>query len=63
MRIEHLATESVEEALEAIARVRIHEVVVGQPADAAGHVLRHRRQLLLTPLGERGGELLQRWIG
>ena len=55
----HLLLQHVQQFLELLARLRGHEVVVGQRPNGRGGILRQRVELLQAPLGHRFQELLQ----
>jgi hypothetical protein len=55
----HLLLQHGQQFLELLARLRGHEVIVGQRPDRRGGILRQRVELLQPPLGHRFQELLQ----
>ena len=60
--IEDLFAHLVHQLVEALARVGIHEVVVGQRADLAADICGQLVELLLVAGGHVGRKLLECWV-
>jgi hypothetical protein len=55
----HLLLQHVQQFLELLARLRGHEVIIGQRPDRRGGILRQRVELLQSPLGHCLQQLLE----